>query len=153
MSVDKAREYLKKYDRDKDIIISDKDTSTVHNAALALGVKEGNIAKTMSFDLKGKYILVLIAGDKKVDNAKYKSEFNTKAHMIPYDEVEKIVGHAPGGVCPFGINDGIDVYLDESLKEYEFIYPACGSSNSAIKLTNEELHNVSGAIKYVDISK
>ena len=152
MSLQKGKEHLKKYNLLDRVLEFDVSSATVKDAALALNCTEGEIAKTLSF-LTDKPILIITAGDHKIDNAKYKQEFKTKAKMIPFDEVEKIVGHAAGGVCPFGINEGIDVYLDESLKEYKIVYPACGSSNSAVKLTIKELEQASNYKKWVDVCK
>ena len=131
----------------------DVSSATVREAANALGCSEGEIAKTLSFLVGDKPILIVTAGDSKIDNSKYKKEFNTKAKMIAFDDVEKIIGHSVGGVCPFGINENVEVYLDESLKQYEIIYPACGSSNSAVKLTINELERTSNYKKWIDVCK
>lgn len=152
MSIIKAKEHLKKYNLDDRVLEFNVSSATVKDAALALNCTEGEIAKTLSF-LTDKPILIITAGDHKIDNAKYKKEFKLKAKMIPSYEVEKIIGHAAGGVCPFGINDGIDVYLDVSLKQYEIVYPACGSSNSAVKLTIPELETSSNYKKWIDVCK
>jgi prolyl-tRNA editing enzyme YbaK/EbsC (Cys-tRNA(Pro) deacylase) len=153
MSITKAREYLKKYKLDKEILEFDVSSATVELAAKALSCNESDIAKSLSFYLEDKPIIIIVAGDKKIDNSKYKAEFHKKAKMIPFDEVEKVIGHAAGGVCPFGINAGIDVYLDESLKEHEYIYPACGSSNSAIKLKIKKLEEIVDNKKWIDVCK
>lgn len=153
MSLQKASEYLKKFNKDKDILLFDESTATVEEAAKALHVTNNEIAKTLSFDLDEKYILIITAGDYKIDNHKFKETFGVKAKMIDRENVEKIVGHDVGGVCPFGINENIIVYLDESLKKFDYVYPACGTDNSAIKLTNEELFNISNAVKYIDVCK
>ena len=152
MSIIKAKEHLKKYNLDDRVLEFNVSSATVKDAALALKCTEGEIAKTLSF-LTDKPILIITAGDHKIDNAKYKKEFKLKAKMIPFNEVEKIIGHAAGGVCPFGINDGIDVYLDVSLKQYEIVYPACGSNNSAVKLTIPELETSSNYKKWIDVCK
>ena len=152
MSIIKAKEHLKKYNLDDRVLEFNVSSATVKDAALALNCTEGEIAKTLSF-LTDKPILIITAGDHKIDNAKYKKEFKLKAKMIPFNEVEKIIGHAAGGVCPFGINDNIDVYLDKSLKEYKIVYPACGSNNSAVKLTISELETSSNYKKWVDVCK
>jgi prolyl-tRNA editing enzyme YbaK/EbsC (Cys-tRNA(Pro) deacylase) len=107
----------------------------------------------MSFRLKDRFILIILAGDARISNSKYKAFFHEKAHMLKYDEVEEIIGHPPGGVCPFAINDGIDVYLDESLKRFETVFPACGSTNSAIELTIKELENYSNYKEWIDVSE
>ncbi len=153
MALERALNYLKKFDLGDRVITFEESTATVKEAAKALNVEEGEIAKTLSFIVSGNPILILAAGDVKIDNAKFKKEFNEKAHMIESSEVEKLIGHGVGGVCPFGINEGIDVYLDESLKDYTTIYPACGTSNSAVKLKLEELEKISNYVRYVDVTK
>ena len=117
------------------------------------GCSEGEIAKTLSFLVGEAPVLIVVAGDCKIDNAKYKKEFGLKAKMIPFESVEELIGHQVGGVCPFGIKEGIAVYLDESLKRYEMVYPACGSSNSAIRLTIPELEEASCCKKWVNVCK
>lgn len=153
MSLERVKTYLKKYNKEAEIIEFNESTATVEEAARTLNVTNGEIAKTLSFSLTDKYILIVTAGDYKIDNKKYKETFGQKAQMISREEVEKIIGHDVGGVCPFGINEGIEVYLDESLKKYDYIYPACGTSNSAIKLTVEELYNISNATEFIDVCK
>ncbi|MBQ3142256.1 MAG: YbaK/EbsC family protein [Bacilli bacterium] len=153
MSLERVKTYLKKYNKEAEIIEFNESTATVEEAARTLNVTNGEIAKTLSFSLTDKYILIVTAGDYKIDNKKYKEKFGQKAQMISREEVEKIIGHDVGGVCPFGINEGIEVYLDESLKKYDYIYPACGTSNSAIKLTVEELYNISNATEFIDVCK
>ena len=153
MSIDKVRKYLKQFNLEDKILEFNSSSATVELAAETLNCEPGRIAKTMSFLINDKPILIVLAGDIKIDNSKYKAEFHTKAKMIPFNDVEKIIGHAAGGVCPFGINDSIEVYLDESLKKYETVFPACGSSNSAIELTIKELEKTSQFIKWIDIGK
>ena len=153
MSFIKAKEYLKKFNLEDRIMEFDVSSATVREAAIALGCTEGEIAKTLSFIVNEKPILIVIAGDAKIDNSKYKKEFSVKAKMIPFDDVERLIGHSVGGVCPFGINENVDVYLDESLKQYDIIYPACGSSNSAVKLTVNELETASNYLKWIDVCK
>ena len=153
MSLTRAKEHLKKYGLDGQVMEFDVSSATVSEAAIAIGCKEEEIAKTLSFIVDEKPILIVVAGDCKIDNQKYKMQFSTKAKMIPFEEVESATGHAVGGVCPFGINDGVCVYLDCSLKRFDFVYPACGSSNSAIKLSIEELENTSGFIEWIDVCK
>lgn len=153
MSIDKVRAYLKKYNRENDIKEFEVSSATVELAAQALGCKPELIAKTLSFNVNDKPILIVAAGDAKVDNKKYKSKFGTKAKMLSFEEVEPVIGHAVGGVCPFGINEGVEVYLDDSLKRFEKVYPACGSSNSAIELTIPELEQFSNYIEWVDVCK
>lgn len=153
MAINKVREYFKQFNLEDKILEFDMSSATVELAAKVLNCEPGRIAKTMSFLVNDKPILIVLAGDIKIDNSKYKSEFHTKAKMLPLEDVEKIIGHAAGGVCPFGINNDIDVYLDESLKKYETVFPACGSSNSAIELTIKELEKTSKYIKWIDIGK
>ena len=129
-------------------------SATVELAAKALNTSEGRIAKSMAFIQGESVAIIVMTGDVKIDNSKYKAEFHTKAKMVPFDAVGDIVGHAAGGVCPFAIKDGISVYLDNSLLKYETVFPACGSSNSAIELTALELEKYSQNFKgWVDISK
>ena len=153
MSLDRAKEYLKKYKMDKRIMLFDVSSATVKEAAIALNSTEKEIAKTLSFIVDDKPILIVVAGDAKIDNFKYKKEFKTKAKMIPYDDVEKLIGHAVGGVCPFGINENVNVYLDESLKQLEVVYPAAGTDNSAVKLKVTELESIVDNQKWVDVCK
>lgn len=153
MSIERVREHLKKYGMDGRILEFEVSSATVSEAAKAANCSEGEIAKTLSFIVDDKAVLVVAAGDCKIDNPKYKQEFSTKAKMIPFEDVERLIGHKVGGVCPFGINENADVYLDESLKRFEMVYPACGSSNSAIKLTIAELEEISGYKKWVDVCK
>lgn len=153
MSLEKAKEYLKGYGLENNIMEFNTSSATVEEAAKALNCEEKEIAKTLSFLVNDEPILIVVAGDKKIDNPKYKAEFNTKAKMIPFDEVEGYTGHKPGGVCPFGIKENVKVYLDDSLKRFNVIYPACGSSNSAVKLIIEELEKVSNYEKWIDVCK
>ena len=153
MSIELAKEHLKKFNYENKIIEFSENTATVELAAIAVGCEPKQIAKTMSFDVNGKTILVLLAGDAKVDNSKYKQTFGAKAKMLSFDEVETRVGHRVGGVCPFGIKENIDVYLDCSLKRFDYVYPAAGNANSAVKLTLQELENCSGYKTWVDVSK
>ena len=153
MSLIKVREYLKKYGKDGEIVEFDESSATVAEAAQAIGCGEADIAKTLSFIVDGKPILIVMAGDKRCDNHKYKEFFHEKAHMIPRENLVELVGHEAGGVCPFGVNDGVTIYLDESLKEHEFVYPACGSSNSAIKLTISEMEELSQFSEWIEVTK
>ena len=153
MSLEKAKEYLKGFGLDDRIMEFDVSSATVAEAAKALDCQECEIAKTLSFMVGETPVLIVAAGDCKVDNRKYKAEFATKAKMLPFDEVEGLIGHAVGGVCPFGINDGVIVYLDESLKRLEKVYPACGSSNSAIGMSLEELEKTTGYERWGDVCK
>lgn len=153
MSLIKVREYFKKYGKDGEIVEFDESSATVAEAAQAIGCGEADIAKTLSFLVDGKPILIVMAGDKRCDNHKYKEFFHEKAHMIPREDLVELVGHEAGGVCPFGVNDGVTIYLDESLKEHEFVYPACGSCNSAIKLTISEMEELSQFSEWIEVTK
>ena len=153
MSLKNAKEYLKKFGLDNKVKEFDTSSATVKEAALALNCNEAEIAKTLSFLVGGKPILIVTAGNRKIDNAKYKAIFQEKAKMLKADEVEPLIGHKVGGVCPFGINNGVDVYLDISLKDFDIIYPACGSSNSAVKLTIKELEDASNYKEWIDVCK
>lgn len=153
MAINKVKEYFKKYKKEDQILEFDVSSATVELAAKALNCEPAHIAKSLSFDVNGDTVLIITAGDVKIDNAKYRLEFHTKAKMLKFDEVESRVGHAVGGVCPFAINNNVKVYLDNSLKQFEYVYPACGSSNSAIKLTIPELEKYSNYIKWIDVTK
>ena len=153
MAFFKAKEHLEKYGMGDRVMEFDVSSATVGEAAKAVGSSEGEIAKTLSFIVDEKPILIVVAGDCKIDNAKYKAYFHAKAKMIPFEDVEPLIGHAVGGVCPFGINDGVEVYLDESLRRFEIVYPACGSSNSAVKLNIEELEKTSEFRCWIDVCK
>ncbi len=154
MSIERVREYFKKYDMDDKIIELPESSATVRLAAVALGTREARIAKTMSFKKDDGCILVVTAGDVKIDNGKYKHTFGMKAKMLTPDEVVEYVGHAVGGVCPFAVKDGVKaVYIDESVKRFDTVFPACGSSNSAIELTPQQLFEYSGATRWVDVCK
>ena len=153
MSLEKAKEYLAEKGYADHVIELEDSSATVQLAAQALGVEPGMIAKTMSFLIGEEAILILTEGTAKVDNRKYKDTFHMKAKMIPFEEVEGWIGHAPGGVCPFGIKEGIKVYLDESLKQFDTVYPAAGNDHSAVKLTIAELEEVAGAVGWVDVCK
>ena len=139
MSLEKVKDYLQKFGLDGRIRVLEQSSATVELAAQALGCEPCRIAKTLSFAVGGGAVLVVAAGDAKVDNHKFKEFFGTKAKMLSPAEEETLVGHAVGGVCPFAVNEGVAVYLDESLKRFSTVFPACGSSNSAIELTCEEL--------------
>ena len=153
MSTLSVIEHLKKYNMDKRIITVETSSATVAEAAEALGTEEARIAKTLSFRLKDRCILIVVKGDVKIDNAKYRHEFGEKAHMLTFDEVEEVTGHPVGGVCPFGVKEGIDIYLDESLKKFDTVFPACGNINNAIEISIPELEKVTGYIKWVDVCK
>ena len=154
MSIEKVREYFRGYDMEDKVLEFEVSSATVRLAAIALGTEEARIAKTMSFKKNEGCILVITAGDVKIDNAKYRHTFGLKAKMLTPEEVMEFVGHAIGGVCPFAVNEGvIGIYIDESVKRFATVFPACGSSNSAIELTPEELFKYSGADAWVDVCK
>ena len=153
MAIEAVREFFTKYGIADRIRELDESSATVELAAQALGCEPGRIAKTLSFSVNGRAILIVAAGDAKIDNPKYKAQFGAKARMLAPDEVESLVGHAVGGVCPFGVNEGVTVYLDASLKRFQTIFPACGSGNSAIELTIPELEQYSGFVSWVDVCK
>ena len=154
MAIEKVREYFKGLGMEERVIEFATSSATVELAAEAAGTEPCRIAKTLSFLVDGSPILIVAAGEAKVDNAKYKAKFSTKAKMLTFDEVEEKIGHGVGGVCPFAINEGVTVYLDESLKRFETVFPACGSSNSAIELTCAELERYSCAfVEWVDVCK
>ena len=153
MSLERAKAYLAEKGYADHVIELEDSSATVQLAAQALGVEPGMIAKTMSFLIGEEAILILTEGTARVDNRKYKDTFHMKAKMIPFEEVEKWIGHAPGGVCPFGIKEGVKVYLDESLKQFDTVYPAAGNDHSAVKLTIAELEEVAGAVGWVDVCK
>ena len=153
MSIEKVREYFKTLNIDGRILEFDVSSATVELAAKALNCEGARIAKSISFMKNDEPILVVTAGDMKIDNAKYKKKFGVKAKMLTPDEAPKLVGHAVGGVCPFAVNDGVKVYLDESLKRFDTVFPACGSSNSAIEVTVAELEKLSKCDEWVDVCK
>ena len=153
MAIEKVREFFKQYNMENRILEFDVSSATVELAALAVGCEPEKIAKSMTFNVNDECVMIVAAGDVKIDNSKFKAEFHTKAKMLSADEALEKTGHAVGGICPFAINDGCKVYLDESLKRFEFVYPACGSSNSAIKLTPEQLEKYSENIRWIDVCK
>ena len=154
MAIERARAYLKRFDLDQRILEFAVSSATVDLAAQAAGVIPARIAKSLSLMTPDGPILVVTAGDMKIDNPKYKAYFHTKAKMLGHDEVEALIGHGVGGVCPFGIEDGVRTYLDESLNRFDTVFPACGSANSAIELTNDELaRTAQGFAGWVDVCK
>ena len=153
MSLEKVRNYLEKFgvvDKIKEFSVS---SATVALAAEAIGCEAERIAKTLAFNVNGSCVLVVASGDAKVNNSKFKAFFGVKATMYPHDEVAAICGHAAGGVCPFALNDGVTVYLDQTLKRFKSVYPAAGSSNSVIELTLEELQEFSNYKEWIDVCK
>lgn len=153
MSIKKVRDYFEKYGVSDRVLEFDLSSETVELAALAIGCEQKHIAKTMSFMINEKPILVVMAGDAKISNPKYKEKFLTKAKMIASDDVENLIGHNVGGVCPFAINKGVEVYLDISLRRFETVFPAAGSGNSAIELSIDELENYSNYKEWIDVCK
>lgn len=153
MSIEKCREYFKQFGMEEKVLEFSVSSATVELAAQALGCECARIAKTLSFMVGEQPVLILMAGDVKVDNPKYKAVFHTKAKMMTPDQLEEYVGHQIGGVCPFAIKDGVEVYLDESLKRFNTVFPACGSSNSAIELTIPQLEEYSNFKEWIDVSK
>ena len=153
MAIDRVKTYFRQYGIEHRIQEFPVSSATVELAAQALHCEPCRIAKTLSFNANEHPVLVVTAGDAKIDNAKYKAQFGVKAKMLSPEQAEEWVGHAVGGVCPFAVNDGIDVYLDQSLKRFETVFPACGSANSAIELTIPELEQYSGYKEWVDVCK
>lgn len=153
MSLERVREYFEGYGISDRIMVFDKSSATVELAAEAAGCEPARIAKSISFLVGGAAVLIVTSGDVKIDNSKYKAQFGTKAKMLSPDEALSLIGHAVGGVCPFAVNEGVSVYLDSSMKRFESVYPACGSANSAIELSLDELEKYSGFISWVDVCK
>lgn len=154
MAIEKVRDYLKKFGVEGRILEFAQSSATVELAAKAAGTQPERIAKSLTFLVNDGAVMIVAAGDAKVDNQKYKAEFATKAKMLSPEQVDNMIGHSIGGVCPFGINDGVKVYLDASLKRFETVFPACGSSNSAIELKLDELEKFAqGFEKWVDVCK
>lgn len=153
MSVETARAHLARFGRDKDIMLLDQSSATVELAAQALGTEGRRIAKTLSFLTKEGPILIVAAGDARIDNARYKGFFHEKAKMLSPEQVLEYTTHPVGGVCPFGLPENVWVYLDESLRRFDIVYPACGSGASAIALTCQELFEYSGALQWADLCK
>ena len=153
MAIEKVKEYFKRLGIDGRVLEFDVSSATVELAAQALNCEPCRIAKSLSFLVDGAAVLVVAAGDARVDNAKFKAKFHVKAKMLCPADTEALIGHAVGGVCPFAVNDGVKVYLDESLKRFATVFPACGSSNSAIELTLPELERYSSYAEWVDVCK
>ena len=153
MSIERVKEYFKGYGMEDRVLEFPVSSATVELAAAALGCEGCRIAKTLSFLVDGAAVLIVAAGDARVDNGKFKAFFHTKAKMLTPQEAADLVGHAVGGVCPFAVNEGVTTYLDISLKRFETVFPACGSSNSAIELTLPELERLSRAKAWIDVCK
>lgn len=153
MSFTIAKKHLEKFglaDRIQEFEVS---SATVELAAQAVGCEPARIAKTLSFRVEDQAVLIVAAGDAKVDNARYKNQFHTKAKMLGLEEVTDLIGHSVGGVCPFGVKEGVRVFLDESLKRFDTVYPACGSASSAVRLSIPELEQCSGCEAWIDVCK
>lgn len=153
MSLEKVKAFFKEYGMEDRVIELEESSATVELAAHALHCEPARIAKTLSFHVDDRVILVVTAGDAKIDNKKYKDEFGQKAKMLGYEEAEPLIGHAVGGVCPFAVKEGVEVYLDVSMKRFETVYPAAGSGNSAIELSMPEMEQYSHCRKWVDVCK
>ena len=153
MSIERVKAYFAQHGMEHRVREFEVSSATVELAAAALGCEGCRIAKSLSFVVDGKAVLIVAAGDAKVDNGRYKAQFGTKAKMLTPDEAIELLGHAVGGVCPFALNEGVTVYLDESLKRFSTVFPACGSSNSAIELTIPELEQYSGYVAWIDVCK
>jgi prolyl-tRNA editing enzyme YbaK/EbsC (Cys-tRNA(Pro) deacylase) len=154
MSIDSVKQHFKQWNRENDIMEFEESSATVELAAAAIGVEPARIAKTLSFRGEGeKAILIVAAGDAKIDNKKFRQTFGLKARMLSPEEVLEQTGHAIGGVCPFGLKNELEIYLDVSMKRFDTLFPACGSSNSAIELRTEEIFQYSSAKDWVDVCK
>ena len=153
MSLEKVKQYFRGFGLEDRVKVLAQSSATVEAAAIAVGCEPARIAKTMSFLVGDEAILIVVAGDVKIDNKKYKEFFHQKAKMIPFDEVEQYVGHAPGGVCPFVLPEGVKVFLDVSLRRFEIVYPAAGTGNSAVELSVDELAKYSKMSEWIDVCK
>ena len=153
MAFENAKKHLEQFGLSDRVREFSQSSATVELAAQALGCEPARIAKSLTFMVGGEPVMVVTAGDMKVDNAKYKAEFGTKAKMLTPAEVDELIGHSVGGVCPFGIKDGVRVFLDNSLKRFDRVFPACGSGNTAVELTVDELEKCSGCEKWIDVCK
>jgi prolyl-tRNA editing enzyme YbaK/EbsC (Cys-tRNA(Pro) deacylase) len=153
MAIEKVKTYFSQFGMEERVLEFEQSSATVELAAQALNCEAKRIAKTLSFKINDQAILIVAAGDARVDNRKFKDQFGTKAVMLDYSEAEAIIGHAVGGICPFAVNDGVDVYLDASLKRFQTVFPACGSANSAIELSIDELEKYSKALAWIHVCK
>ena len=151
MALEQAKEYLIQKGFADRIKVFEVSSATVELAAVAVGTEPARIAKSLTFMVEEQPVMIICAGDAKINNSKYKAVFHKKAKMLTREQVNELIGHDVGGVCPFGIKDGVDVYLDQSLKRFEVVYPACGSANSAVELTPEELEMLSGCKEWIDV--
>ncbi|MCI5741667.1 MAG: YbaK/EbsC family protein [Lachnospiraceae bacterium] len=153
MSIEKVRAYFKEQGIEDKIQEFEVSSATVELAAQVLGCEPERIAKSITFQAGDRIIMIVTAGDQKIDNPKYKAQFGTKAKMLAREEAEDLIGHAVGGVCPFAVNEGVEIYLDESLKRFETVFPACGSSNSAAEFTIPELEKYTNYLEWIDVCK
>lgn len=153
MAIERVKAFFEKYNMANRVQEFEVSSATVELAAKALHCEANRIAKTLSFMVNGNAVLIVAAGDAKIDNPKYKAQFSTKAKMLTPEEAERLVGHAIGGVCPFAVNDNVCIYLDVSLKRFQTVFPACGSSNSAIELTIDELEKYANPVSWIDVCK
>ena len=153
MSLEKAKEHLAKFGKADDVMEFETSSATVELAAQAVGCEPARIAKTLTFAVDGRVALIVCAGDARVANPKFKERFHTKPKMLKAEEAEERIGHAVGGVCPFGVSDECDVYLDESLRRFDTVFPACGSSNSAIEVSPAELERLTPGSTWIDVCK
>ena len=154
MSIERVKEYFRQYNMEDKILEFDVSSATVELAAVAVGVEGARIAKSLSFKVEDKPIIIVVAGDAKVDNSRYKAQFHTKAKMLTHEEAHEWIGHDVGGVCPFALPEDVKVYLDVSLKRFETVFPAAGSSNSAVEMTCDELERyASNFVEWVDVCK
>lgn len=153
MAIERVREYFRERGFEERIQEYETSSATVELAAEAAGCEPARIAKSLSFRVGDDAILVVAAGDARIDNPKFKAQFGCKAKMLAFEEVDPAIGHAVGGVCPFAVNEGVAVYLDQSLRRFETVFPACGSDNSAIELSIDELEDLSGSLGWVDVCK
>lgn len=153
MAIEKVREFFRAHGMEDRVREFDVSSATVELAAVAVGCEPARIAKSLSFMLGDDPILVVVAGDARIDNAKFKAQFGKKAKMLKHEDAERLIGHAVGGVCPFALNDGVAVYLDDSMKRFDTVFPACGSDNSAIELTIDELDRYAAPVAWVDVCK
>ena len=153
MSLIKVKEFFKSKNLEDRIVEHEESSATVEHAAAVIGCNPKQIAKTMSFLIGEKPILIVVSGDAKIDNSKYKAYFNQKAIMIPFDKVEELIGHNPGGICPFVVNEKVKIYLDISLKRFDIVYTGAGNESSTIKIAIDELEKYSNSIDWIDVCK
>lgn len=153
MSIERARAHLARVGLEDRVMEFGQSSATVELAARAVGCEPERIAKTLSFHVGGRVALILFAGDARIDNQKFKARFHSKAKMLSADDAERLIGHGVGGVCPFGVNEGCDIFLDESLRRFDVVYPAAGSSASAVRLSLDELELACGRCEWIDVSR